>query len=141
MFYFYFRAKVPKTIVKGTIKRAKKQKKFVFSEPTNAKRAEYARILCLVRRRKTKGQHEYLRTKFKDIKFSEVRRRKRKNNTVAWFVPHDGILCIWFVMREPISAHDLYFTTLTLFKLFALGIIKTSFASALTNAQPFCRSG
>ena len=53
MFYFYFRAKVPKTIVKGTIKRVKKQKFFVFSEPTNETRAEYARMLCLVRRRKT----------------------------------------------------------------------------------------
>ena len=30
MFYFYFRAKVPKTMVKGTIKRAKKQKFFCF---------------------------------------------------------------------------------------------------------------
>ena len=38
---------------KGTIKRAKKQMKFDFSEPTNETRAEYARMLCLVRRRKT----------------------------------------------------------------------------------------
>ena len=85
-FCFYFRTKVPSTdrsmlriserFAKFAIKR--EQKKFTFyaereqirplcqiylrkSEPTNETRAEYACMLCLVRRRKTTGQREYLR--------------------------------------------------------------------------------
>ena len=51
--------------------------------------------------------------------FSEVRRGLDKNNAVAWFEPHDGILFNRFKISD-------YLTTLTSFKLFSLGIIKAA---------------
>ena len=72
----FAKVRISERFTKFAIKR--EQKKFTFyaereqirplcqiylrkSEPTNETRAEYACMLCLVRRRKTTGQREYLR--------------------------------------------------------------------------------